>query len=109
MSQFEQMGKDFQELLKSFLILSDEMSKNSLLRVTKALMAYPLEDELIVLQKDSEAELYEIGKNIQNIKIGMMVESLQQDAEEDRIKQSKLDRNKVPDEIDKPDYVKQGE
>ena len=110
MSSWEEMGKDFQDSLKRFIVLSDGLSKNSLSRVTKALAAYPLEDDLIQLRQEKEFEIYEVGKHIQSIKIHMMVDSLQQDAEEYRVKQAKQDRNKkVPADIDKLDYAKQGE
>ena len=73
---FEKLGEDFQLSLKEFIIKSDALRKNQLHRVTKALAAYPLEDELIKLRGKEEKEVYDLGVNIQSIKLNMMVESL---------------------------------
>lgn len=83
---FDQLGEDFQTNLKEFIEKSSELSKNKLLRVTKALAAYPLEDELIELVHHEEKEVYDIGVQIQSIKLNMIVDSLKQDQEEERIK-----------------------
>ena len=82
---FQQMGVDFQNSLREFIEGSDALSKNSLKRVVKALAAYPLEEGIIELVHEDEKDLYEIGKEIQSVKINMMVESLKQDAEEERV------------------------
>lgn len=81
-NDFEQMGVDFQSTLKDFIIKTDNLSKNSLGRVQKALAAYPLEEGIIKLVNNSEIEVYNLGVEIQSIKLNMMVESLRQDAEE---------------------------
>ena len=107
---FQQMGVEFQNSLREFIERTDTLSKNSLKRVCKALAAHPLEEDLITLANNSEEEVYEIGKEIQSIKLNMMVESLRQDAEENRIKEAQEERaNKIPDTIEKPDYAKEGE
>ena len=89
---FQEMGVEFQDSLREFIGLTDSLSKNSLKRVCKALAAHPLEDDLITLVRSDETELYEIGKEIQSIKLNMMVESLKQDAEEERIKAAQAAR-----------------
>jgi hydroxylamine reductase (hybrid-cluster protein) len=105
---FQQMGVEFQNQLREFIERTDGLSKNSLKRVCKALAAHPLEEDLITLAHVDEEEVYEIGKEIQSIKLNMMVESLKQDAEEQRIKEAQQERaNKVPDNIEKPDYAKE--
>lgn len=79
---FEQMGEDFQEKLRVFIEKSSDLGKNGLRRLSQALMAYPLEDTIIKLVHEDEKELYEIGKEIQSIKMNMAVESLRLDNEE---------------------------
>ena len=91
---FQQMGVEFQDSLREFIERTDKLSKKSLMRVCKALAAHPLEDDLITLVHNDETELYNIGTEIQSIKLNMMVESLKQDAEEERIKASKEARVK---------------
>lgn len=83
---FQQMGVEFQNQLREFIERTDGLSKNSLKRVCKALAAHPLEEDLIELANTGEEEVYEIGKEIQSIKLNMMVESLKQDAEDERVK-----------------------
>lgn len=87
--EFQQLGADFQLKLKDFIQRSEQLTKNSLLRVQKALAAYPLEDELVTLVQPNEKEVYKLGVDIQSIKLNMMVESLKQDAEEERRRISK--------------------
>ena len=89
---FQEMGVEFQNSLREFIERSDRLKKNQLHRVIKALAAHPLEDELIKLASSDEEEVYGIGKNIQSLKLNMMVESLRQDAEEQRIKQAQQER-----------------
>ena len=89
---FQQMGVEFQNQLREFIEKSDGLKKNQLHRVVKALAAHPLEEDLITLVHADEAVVYEIGKEIQSIKLNMMVESLKQDAEEQRIKEAQKDR-----------------
>ena len=91
---FQQMGVEFQDSLREFIERTDKLSKKSLMRVCKALAAHPLEDDLITLVHNDETELYNIGTEIQSIKLNMMVESLKQDAEDERIKASKEARVK---------------
>ncbi len=85
---FQEMGVEFQNSLREFIERTDKLSKKSLMRVCKALAAHPLEDDLITLVHYEEMELYDIGKEIQSIKLNMMVESLKQDAEDERVKAS---------------------
>ena len=106
-TDFEQLGKDFQDNLKAFILKSDELKKNQLHRVTKALAAYPLEDDLITLIHLEEKVVYELGVQLQSLKLNMMVESLKQDAEDERITTAK--ENRIPSNIEKPDYANQGE
>lgn len=111
-TDFEQLGKDFQTDLKEFIEKSDSLKKNQLHRVIKALAGYPLEEDLVKLQPGQEKEVYELGVQIQSVKLNMMVESLRQDAEEERIKASReareqREKNKVPDKIEKPDYAEE--
>ena len=96
-NNFEQMGEDFQSNLKEFIEKSDDLKKNQLHRVSKALAAYPLEEDLITLVHPEEKVVYEIGIQIQSIKLNMMIESLKQDAEEERIKASKEARKSKED------------
>lgn len=100
---FKQMGIDFQNTLKSFFTTADTLSKNKLLRVCKALAAHPLEDNIVELNMKDEQSLYNMGKELQSIKLGMMVESLKKDAEDEARRQQI--KNKVPDNIEKPDYA----
>lgn len=102
---FQKMGVEFQNSLREFIEKTDNLKKNQLHRVVKALAAHPLEEDLIKLVHSEEVEVYDIGKNIQSLKLNMMVESLKQDAEEARVKESKESRNTVPDTIEKPDYA----
>lgn len=89
---FEQMGVDFQSALKEFIEKTDGLKKNELHRVCKALAADPLEDTLIALRTSDEEEAFKVGKEIQSIKLNMMVESLRQDAEEQRVKNAQTER-----------------
>ena len=89
---FQEMGVNFQNSLREFIERTDSLSKNSLKRVCKALAAHPLEDDLITLANTNEEEVYDIGKEIQSIKLNMMVESLRQDAEDQRIKAAQVER-----------------
>ena len=89
---FQEMGVNFQNSLREFIERTDSLSKNSLKRVCKALAAHPLEDDLITLANTNEEEVYGIGKEIQSIKLNMMVESLRQDAEDQRIKAAQVER-----------------
>ena len=89
---FQQMGVEFQNSLREFIERTDSLSKNSLKRVCKALAAHPLEDDLITLANSNEEEVYDIGKEIQSIKLNMMVESLRLDAEEQLIKAAQSER-----------------
>ena len=89
---FQEMGVNFQNSLREFIERTDTLSKNSLKRVCKALAAHPLEDDLITLANTNEEEVYGIGKEIQSIKLNMMVESLRQDAEDQRIKAAQVER-----------------
>lgn len=98
---FEKMGVEFQNSLLKFIQKSDDLRKNQIHRVLKALAAHPLEEELITLNHEDEIEVYEIGKEIQSLKLNMMVESLRQDAAEER------NKNKIPDNIEVPDYAKE--
>lgn len=91
---FQKLGVEFQDSLKEFIERSDGLKKNQLHRVVKALAAHPLEEDLITLVHEDEIEVYGIGKEIQSIKLNMMVESLRQDAEEERINASKEARAK---------------
>ena len=102
---FQEMGAEFNSSLRNFIEKTDELSKNSLKRVCKALAAHPLEEDLITLTNSNEEEVYEIGKQIQTIKLNMMVESLRQDAEEQRARDTKVSKVSVPDHIDKPEYA----
>ncbi len=105
---FQQMGVEFQNSLREFIERSDNLKKNQLHRVVKALAAHPLEEDLIKLASSDEEAVYKIGKEIQSCKLNMMVESLRQDAEEARIKQAREERAQViPDVIEKPDYAKE--
>ena len=90
---FQKLGVDFQNSLKDFMESSDGLSKNQLKRVLKALAAYPLEEGIVNLIHEDELSIYKIGTEIQSIKINMMVESLRQDAEEERVKEAKAARN----------------
>ena len=90
---FQKMGVDFQNSLREFMEGSDKLSKKSLNRVCKALAAYPLEEGIVSLIHEDEIEVYETGKEIQSIKINMMVESLRQDAEDERVKAEKEARD----------------
>lgn len=89
---FKEMGVNFQNYLREFIEKSDNLKKNQLHRVMKALASYPLEEDLIKLVHNDEIEVYEIGKEIQSCKLNMMVESLRQDAEEERIKTAQAAR-----------------
>ena len=89
---FQKMGVEFQNQLREFIEKSDSLKKNQLHRVVKALAAHPLEEELIKLVHPEEEEVYSIGKEIQSIKLNMMVESLKQDAEDHRIKEAQKER-----------------
>ena len=57
---FEKMGVEFQSSLLKFIQKSDDLRKNQIHRVLKALAAYPLEEELITLGNKEEVEVYEI-------------------------------------------------
>ena len=89
---FQEMGVNFQNSLREFIEKSDGLKKNQLHRVIKALAAHPLEDDLIKLASSDEEDVYDVGKEIQSIKLNMMVESLRQDAEERRIKAAQSER-----------------
>ena len=102
---FQKMGVEFQNSLREFIEKTDSLKKNQLHRVVKALAAHPLEEDLIKLVHNEEVEVYDIGKNIQSLKLNMMVESLKQDAEEARVKESREIRNNIPANIEKPDYA----
>ena len=113
-TDFETMGEEFQDNLKKFIVKSDDLSKNSLKRVLKALAAHPLEEELISLIREDESELYDIGKDIQSIKLNMMIESLKQDAmaQEAALQRGEQSKEKehdytIPDHIEVPDYAKE--
>lgn len=80
-TSFEQLGLDFQRDLADFIDGTDELGKNALCRVNKALAAHPLED-VVTLTHPDEIKVYELGKQIQAIKLSMMIESLKQDAAE---------------------------
>ena len=103
---FQQMNIDFQTTLLDFLNTTDELRKNELVRVCKALAAYPLENEMIELNSKEEKTVFNLGTSLHSIKLNMMVESLRQDAIEE-LKQN--NKNSVPDSIDKPDYASEGE
>lgn len=77
---FSQLGEEFKQCLDEFFEYAEELSKNGLKRLVKALAAHPLEDDLIKLIHEDEKEAYNIGVQIQSIKLNMMVESLQQEA-----------------------------
>ena len=105
---FQQMGIDFQLNLKEYIQKTDALSKKSLIRIQKALAAYPLEEGIVELVHDDEKDVYKLGVEIQSIKLNMMVESLRQDAEEARInaiREQRKSKNPVPENIDKPDYA----
>jgi hypothetical protein len=79
---FEELGTEFQKKLLEFNSLADNLSKNELKRVSKALAASPLEEDLIKLIHPNEIDLYNIGIDIRTIKMDMMVKSLIMDQEE---------------------------
>ena len=91
---FQKLGVDFENSLREFMEGVDGLSKNSLKRVCKALAAHPLEEELIELIHNDEIALYGVGKEIQSIKLNMMIESLRQDAEDERVKTAQAERTK---------------
>jgi hypothetical protein len=106
MTDFQKMESNFKTALHAFISQTDDMDKNKLVRVCKALAAYPLEEQLVKLSHQKEVDLYNLGVEIQAIKLNMMVESLRLDAVEE---QRKANLAKVPNNIEKPDYAKEGE
>jgi hypothetical protein len=84
---FEELGTEFQKKLLEFNSLADNLSKNELKRVSKALAASPLEEDLIRLVHPNEVDLYNIGIDLRTIKMDMMVKSLIMDQEEAQFKQ----------------------
>lgn len=110
MSTFEELGVEFQLILKDTLKMIDGLSSNSMRRLLKKTLAHPLEDDLVKLQeKDNiEVTVYNNALELQSIKFSMMVESLKQDAEEERVRLAREAReNKIPEGIDVPDYAKE--
>lgn len=81
---FQQLGIDFQNSLKEFIEKTESLSKKSLIRMSKALAAHPLEENIVTLIHPDEIEAYEVGKVIQSLKLNMMIESLKQDAIEEQ-------------------------
>lgn len=77
---FKQLGTEFQHNLTDFIEYTDGLSKNSLKRLINALAANPLEPDLVELVHEDEIEAFNIGVEIQSIKVNMIVESLQQEA-----------------------------
>lgn len=53
--------------------LLDSLSKNSLVRVIKKILAYPLRDDEIPLQRKDETLPFEIGVNVQQVKMQMVI------------------------------------
>lgn len=78
---FNKLGADFQKALAAFIDGTDQLGKNALKRVNKALAGHPLENVVILTHPD-EIKVYELGKEIQATKLNMMIESLKQDAAE---------------------------
>ena len=113
MQTFEELGVEFQILLNQTLSKIDGLSSKSMRRILKKTLAHPLEDDLIKLQEKSkdEVNVYDSALELQSIKFSMMVESLKRDAEEERIKESKLEResrkiNDVSEKSGIPDFNK---
>lgn len=116
MTTFNELGAEFQLLLKSTLLGIDKLSTNSAKRVLKKALAHPLEDHLVKLNSTNDLEnvVYEQTLEIQSIKFSMMIESLKQDAEEERIRLSREEReqrnkqtSEIPENVDIPDYAKE--
>lgn len=78
---FERFGVEFQDILRRFMEQTDGLSKNSLKRVCNSLAAYPLEDDVVKLVHKEEFDAVDLGKEIQQAKLNMMIESLRLDAE----------------------------
>ena len=108
MSEYqEKLGQEFDEKYTEFFNNVDELSKKSLLRVLKAMVAYPLRDiandiddprlvqsETVRINDnlENEVEAFNSVKAIDEIKRNMMDNFLLEEQEKARIQVSKEDR-----------------
>ena len=108
MSEYqEKLGKEFDEKYTELLANVDELSKKSLARVLKAMVAYPLRDitndiddprlihpESVTINDNLENEVgvFNSVKAIDEIKRNMMANYLLEEQEKARIQVSKEDR-----------------
>ena len=103
----DELGLEYQENLFKFRELADDMSKKGLARVAKSLVAHPLEPDLVNIKDEDELALFNVGTEIEAIKMNMTLLEITRrsiEAQKDATKKAE-----VPDNIDKPEYAKEND
>jgi len=90
LQQKEELSKDFEiavgvfsENIGTFLSLADNMTKNELRRVLKALIEYPLNSKPPHFTNDKERAIFNLGTQLTQSKMIMLKESLKGETKND--------------------------